>query len=234
MIADQYLDTHLWDLLWSRISQSLKPNDNESGSEKNEDELISTSANPDWTLLSPNGYLSLLQLSSRMLTMSPQNCASLILKEENVMFDTISYMLSENFLLNLKKVYDGKSIVNIPSTWESMRTKSGSLSNRKLEDTENGIESDETGDYLVGEFIIIISQLLCFPFAIDANEEIITNTYKIIKEFNLFSKIIADCILYSSCLTCDIPIGLIARLILTDEDLVQLMIDQLNTSEEVR
>ena len=233
MLADQFLETHLWDLLWSRISQSLKPSDTESSSEKNEDDLICTLANPDWTLLSPNGYFSLLQLGSRMLTMSPQNCASLILKEENVMFDTISHMLSESFLLNLKKVYDGKNATNFQNIVDSVRLKSGSLSNTKLEDANFETENEETGDYLVGEFIIIISQLLCFPFSIDANEELITNTYKIIKEFNLFSKIITDCILYSPCLRCDIPFGLIARLILTDDDLVQLMIDQLNNSAEV-
>lgn len=226
MIADQYLHTHLWDLLWSRISQSLKPS--ETNSERNNDDLISTLANPDWTLLSPNGYLSLLQLGSRMLTMSPQNCASLILKQENVMFDTISHMLSENFLLNLKNVVDEKDLQN---TLEITRPKNGSLSSRRIEDAN--IENEETGDHLVCEFIIIISQLLCFPFAIDSNEEIITNSYKIIKEFNLFSKIINGCILYSSCLKCDIPIGLVARLILTDDDLVQLMIDQLNNSTQV-
>jgi hypothetical protein len=95
------------------------------------------------------------------------------------------------------------------------------------------IENEESGYNLACEFILIISQLLCFPFAIDANEEIITHTYKIIKEFNLFNKIISSCVLNVADLRCDIPISLIARLILTDEDLVQLMIDQLNNSTQV-
>ena len=242
MIADQYLETHLWDLLWSRVSQSLKPDETQSNTEntnlisdQHNEDAPSAFSNPDWTLLSPNGYLSLLQLASRMLTMSPQNCTALILKEENVMFDTISYMLSEKFLFNLKKAYDGKYCGNfiVGESVSSLKQKNGPLSNRRLEDTDILIDNDDTGDCLVSDFIIIISQLLCFPFAIDANEEIITNTYKIIKEFNLFNKIIADCILYASNQACDIPIGLIARLILTDDDLVQLMIDQLNNSTKV-
>ena len=35
-------------------------------------------------------------------------------------------------------------------------------------------------------------------------------------------------------LSCDIPIGLASRLILTDDDLVQLTIDQLINTPEVR
>ena len=240
MIADQYLDTHLWDLLWSRVSQSLKPDETSSenanaiSENQSEEDLFSTLSNPDWTLLSPSGYLSLLQLASRMLTMSPQNCTALIMKEENVMFDTISYMLSEKFLFNLKKAYDAKYGGNLVVSESLRATKNAPLSNRKLDEADVEIENDDTGECLVGDFIIIISQLLCFPFAIDANEEIISNTYKIIKEFNLFNKIVTDCILYASNLVCDIPVGLIARLILTDDDLVQLMVDQLNNSAKVR
>ena len=237
MIADQYLETHLWDLLWSRICQSLKPDETQSNedqsTEQHEDTMLSTLANPDWTLLSPNGYLSLLQLASRMLTMSPQNCAALILKEDNFMFDTLSYILSEKFLVNLKKTYDGKQGTGESVNSIMMRQRSGSFSNRKTDDVDMESDNEDNGEYLVSDFIIIISQLLCFPFAIDANEEIISHTYKIIKEYNLFNKIIADCILNASSLICDIPIGLIARLILTDDDLVQLMIDQLNNSTKV-
>lgn len=51
MIADQFLETKLWDLLWNRISQSLKPDQ-----EKNSDDEQILDSEPDWTLLSPNGY----------------------------------------------------------------------------------------------------------------------------------------------------------------------------------
>lgn len=110
------------------------------------------------------------------------------------------------------------------------------LSNRKNDEADSDSMSDlneDYGDCLVGEFIINICQILCFPFAIDANEDIISRTYKIIKEFNLFNKIISACIANSSLISCDVPISLISRLILTDEDLVQLMINQLNNSPEV-
>jgi hypothetical protein len=146
-------------------------------------------------------------------------------------------MLSDRFLINLKKAYDSKCGLN---TNESLSlARHSSLSNRKQEQgvdqadqqTENNDESN--GEYLVNEFIITISQLLCFPFAIDASEEIITRTYKIIKEFNLFNKIISAIVSNLSTLTCDIPIGLIARLILTDDDLVQLLIDQLSNSAQL-
>ena len=236
MIADQFLDTQLWDLLWTLISQSLKPESTSPTNEQQEDEMLSTLANPDWTLLSPNGYLSLLQLASRMLTMSPQNCSTLICKDENVMFDTLSYMLSDRFLINLKKAYDSNNGLNASESLSLARH--SSLSNRKQEQSSDPAEAEandneSNGEYLVNEFILTISQLLCFPFAIDASEEIITRTYKIIKEFNLFNKIISAIVSNLSTLTCDIPIGLIARLILTDDDLVQLLIEQLINSAQL-
>jgi fused-like protein len=43
MMADQFLETQLWDLLWSRVSQSLKPNDQESQMEVDnqvEDQMV--------------------------------------------------------------------------------------------------------------------------------------------------------------------------------------------------
>lgn len=101
------------------------------------------------------------------------------------------------------------------------------------DDSGDDMNSEENSEYIVSEFILSICQIICFPFAIDANEEIITRTYKILKEFNLFNKIISACISQQSTLVCDIPVSLVARLILSDEDLVQLMIDQLNNSPQV-
>lgn len=102
MIADQFVDTQLWDILWSRVIQSLKP-DQSQVKENEEDQMLLSLLNPDWNLLSPNGFTFLLQLASRMLTMSPQNCIALIVKEDNIMFDALSYMLSDRFLNSFKK-----------------------------------------------------------------------------------------------------------------------------------
>lgn len=114
MIADQFLETSLWDLLWSRVLQSLKPeqdqaNDNFSSNmnnDENSSNVGSSNEEPlDWTLISPHGYLCLLQLASRMLTISTQNCVTLILKDDYIMFDTLSYMLSDRFLNSIKQTY---------------------------------------------------------------------------------------------------------------------------------
>lgn len=112
MIADQFLETNLWTLLWQRVAQSLKP-ENESADDESEQVLSikggggsgnEESLEPiDWTLISPNGYLSLLQLASRMFTVSSQNCAALIMREDSLMFDSMSCMLTERFLTSIKK-----------------------------------------------------------------------------------------------------------------------------------
>jgi hypothetical protein len=95
---------------------------------------------------------------------------------------------------------------------------------------------------MAGEFLINICQILCFPFGIDANEDLISKAYSIIKDYNFFNKILSACIEMnlnkkkdSNNLTFsfDIPCGLLARLVLSDEDLTQSLIDQINTSNEV-
>jgi hypothetical protein len=73
-------------------------------------------------LISPNGLISVIQLTSKMLTMvrmqkniwkkknnfsfcfqSTQNFVTLLIKEESIMFDSLSYMLTDGFLTVLKK-----------------------------------------------------------------------------------------------------------------------------------
>ena len=56
---------------------------------------------------------------------------------------------------------------------------------------------------------------------------------RIFKEYNLLNKILDSCISTIDILMFDIPIGLATRLILTDDDSVQLIIDQFNNSNEV-
>jgi hypothetical protein len=80
--------------------------------------------------------------------------------------------------------------------------------------------------------LIHICQIMCFPFAIEANEEIICRTYSIIKDFNFFNKILS-CLMTNNQMQHDIPISLIARLILTDNDLCELLANQINTSDKV-
>ena len=79
MIADQLVETGLWDLLWTRVSQGLKPNretssaisDNNNNNNNQKDTARPAEAiqEPDWVLISPNGLISVIQLTSKMLTM---------------------------------------------------------------------------------------------------------------------------------------------------------------------
>ena len=212
MIADQFLETRLWDMLWSKVSNSLKP--------QAEEEEALLMPEPDWGLLSPGGFISVLNLASRMLTMSSQNCVALFIKDDSIMFDSLSYMLSDRFLTSLKTTYANQEASN--------------RSKEFMQPSLMSADDEDNVDCIVNEFIITICQILCFPFAIEPNEDVVSRMYKIIKEFNLFHKIVNACILHGAHLSCDIPFSLISRLVLTDEDLVQLMIDQLNNSNQVK
>ena len=80
MIADQLVETGLWDLLWTRVSQALKPNresnsavsesnNNNNNNQEDTSRPIEVIQEPDWVLISPNGLVSVIQLTSKMLTM---------------------------------------------------------------------------------------------------------------------------------------------------------------------
>jgi fused len=153
MISDLFLEFNLWNLLWSRVCQSLKPNReievDDSGEDNNKSNV------PDWVLLSPHGMMLTLQLASRLVTMSTQNCVLLLIKEDNLILDCLSLMLSDDFINALKK-------------------------------TEI---DEEDGCQLANEFVNIISQLLCSPFSIDSNDQMMIKTYKyifLLKNLNFF------------------------------------------------
>ena len=157
--------------------------------------------------------------------MSTQNCVTLFIKNDSIMFDSLSYMLSDNFMNSLRKIYDCNESVT--------KSMSGKPDLVRMSLKREDLEDEDSVEYLVNEYILLICQILCFPFAIDPNEEVISRMYSIIKDFNLFIKILNACIANAAHLTCDIPFSLIARLVLTDEDLVQLLIDQLNSSNQL-
>ena len=98
---------------------------------------------------------------------------------------------------------------------------------------ESYLNDENNSDTQACEFLLTICQIVCFPFAIDANEEVLGRTFKVLKDFNLFNKIVVTCVAHAHHMPCDIPMSLIARLVLSDEDLVELLIDQLNNSSQV-
>lgn len=141
LMSDLFLEFNLWNLLWTRVCQSLKPNKEIEVSDSSEDTKLNE---PDWVLLSPHGMMLTLQLASRLVTMSTQNCVLLLIKEDNLMLDCLSLMLSDDFINALKKTET---------------------------DEEDGLQ-------MANEFVNIICQLLCSPFSIDSNDEIMNKTYK--------------------------------------------------------
>ena len=111
MIANQIIETNLWRELWLKINKSIEENqlsnnlaqNSESNCEAENNTSSTNISSPDWTLLSPTGYQNLLHISTRMFTMSTQNCVTLIAKDDLLMFDTLSYMISDNFLSSFKQ-----------------------------------------------------------------------------------------------------------------------------------
>lgn len=233
LLVDQFLESNLWNMLLSKVSLTLKSNlnydnlDTESLQQINENDVEYV----NWAMISPNGYLHLLEIASKMLAMSTQNCVAFILKDDCIMFDTLSCMLSERFLSSIKKRWNSLQSFNVFSIENSVTSSKLKLNQ---DATDSNIANEKlNGELIVGKIVVDISQILCFPFSIDANEEIIAQANKILNELNLFNKILSACTANLNCAKCDIPISLVSRLILTDENFLLLMIEQLSNSSKV-
>ncbi len=100
-IVDQILDLKFWKTLWDKIEQSLD-------SEYDKNNLMQEKNSikpkpPNWSLISPVGYLEITRIALRLMTMSTQNCFFLLTKDTSNMFDVLSYMISVEFIHNIKK-----------------------------------------------------------------------------------------------------------------------------------
>ncbi len=110
LIADQILDIKFWKSLWSKVEESLDSGFDQDNlaTDKKEDlfqqeKTCINQKTPEWRLISPFGYLDLAKMTLRIMTMSTQNCVYLIAKDTSHMFDVLSYILSSEFVQNIKQ-----------------------------------------------------------------------------------------------------------------------------------
>ncbi|XP_071946341.1 serine/threonine-protein kinase 36-like [Antedon mediterranea] len=70
---------------------------------------------------------------------------------------------------------------------------------------------------MVVTLVLQISQLLCFPFALDVSDSLVEDILSSYHQSLLMSKLLAACLLYLDPSTLEVPVGLMSRLVLSDE-----------------
>ncbi|XP_033099504.1 serine/threonine-protein kinase 36-like [Anneissia japonica] len=70
---------------------------------------------------------------------------------------------------------------------------------------------------MVVSLVLQISQLLCFPFALDISDTLVEDILSSYHQSLLLPKLLAACLLYLEPGTLEVPVGLMSRLVLSDE-----------------
>ncbi|KAM8791963.1 serine/threonine-protein kinase 36 isoform 1-T1 [Rhynchonycteris naso] len=103
------VSSELWTVLWHRFSMALRLTEEVS---IQEEELSlssprSSSSEPDWTLVSPQGVAALLTLAVVTFTQEPQLCPSHLSQRGSILMSTLKHLLSPTFLQQLGQAPHG-------------------------------------------------------------------------------------------------------------------------------
>ncbi|XP_046556063.1 serine/threonine-protein kinase 36-like isoform X1 [Haliotis rubra] len=77
------------------------------------------------------------------------------------------------------------------------------------------------GKQLAVDMLLEITQLCCFPFAVDANEELLAEIQHCLYTCDLLPRLVAGCTCYLTKENLETPLGLIARLVLANRIFVE-------------
>ncbi|XP_064647326.1 serine/threonine-protein kinase 36-like isoform X2 [Lineus longissimus] len=107
-IAKAIIDCGLWTILWHRLVQTLQVRNPDTNMPIHDIEVEENADNvgvliPDWSLISPQGVLSALQLAVSVFTKESYHCVPTLGKHNGIITLTIIHLLSKDFLDMLVK-----------------------------------------------------------------------------------------------------------------------------------
>nr|KAF6268252.1 serine/threonine kinase 36 [Pipistrellus kuhlii] len=109
------VSSEMWTVLWHRFSMALRLNKEVS---TQEEELTlsspySSSSEPDWTLISPQGVAAMLSLTVATFTQEPQLCLSHLSQRGSIIMSTLKHLLSPSFLQQLGQAPHGSEFLPV-------------------------------------------------------------------------------------------------------------------------
>ncbi|XP_059559136.1 serine/threonine-protein kinase 36 isoform X3 [Myotis daubentonii] len=109
------VSSEMWTVLWHRFSMALRLSKEVS---TQEEELTlssphSSSSEPDWTLISPQGVAAMLSLAVATFTQEPQLCLSHLSQHGSILMSTLKHLLSPSFLQQLGQAPHGSEFLPV-------------------------------------------------------------------------------------------------------------------------
>ncbi|XP_071178743.1 serine/threonine-protein kinase 36-like isoform X5 [Mytilus edulis] len=188
-VAQMYIETGIWGTLWHRVAQALQVINLETDTpihdiDQDGENVVGFNP-PDWTLVSPQGLMAVLQMAVTVFTKETNQCIPNLAVPDSIILLTIVHLLHKDFL---SSVY-------------------------------NGFHCD--GPQLTADMILEVTQLCCFPFAVDIAEELLHQVQQCLFNASLLPRLIFCCTKYLKNEQLEIPINLMLRLVLGSQQFLK-------------
>ncbi|KAK3576136.1 hypothetical protein CHS0354_043102 [Potamilus streckersoni] len=198
-VAQLYIETGIWSTLWHRVAQALQVTNPETDTPihdiETERETAQGFREPDWSLVSPQGLMAVLQMAVTVFTKETQQCIPNLAVPDSVIMLTLVHLLKKEFLACLAKSFTSE------------------------------------GQQLTVDMILEVTQLCCFPFAIDTHEELLSEIQQCLHFHALLPRLLYACQRYLKNEQLEMPFGLVARMVLGN----RIFVDQFcSTIKELR
>ncbi|XP_052245877.1 serine/threonine-protein kinase 36-like isoform X2 [Dreissena polymorpha] len=193
-VAQLYIETGIWGTLWHRVAQALQVMNPDTDMPihdiESDAEAQKGFRDPDWSLVSPQGLMAVLQMSVTVFTKETQQCIPNLAVPDSIIMLTLIHLLRKEFLQSLSKGFSVE------------------------------------GPQLTVDLILEVTQICCFPFAVDASEDLLGEIQVCFHSHELMPKLMFACQKYLKEEQLETPVGLITRLVLSNN----IFVDQFCTA----
>ncbi|KAL4223174.1 Serine/threonine-protein kinase 36 [Mactra antiquata] len=188
-VAQLYIETGIWGTLWHRVAQALQVMNPETELPihdiETDTEALKGFHEPDWSLVSPQGLMAVLQMSVTVFTKETQQCIPNLAVPDSIIMLTLIHLLRKEFLHSLSKSFHVE------------------------------------GPQLTIDLILEVTQICCFPFAVDTSDDLLSEIQTCLHSHQLMPRIMYACQKYLKDEQLETPIGLISRLVLSNNMFVE-------------
>ncbi|XP_052801977.1 serine/threonine-protein kinase 36-like isoform X1 [Mya arenaria] len=192
-VAQLYIETGIWGTLWHRVAQALQVVNPDTDMPIHDIETDAEAQrgfrDPDWSLVSPQGLMAVLQMSVTVFTKETQQCIPNLAVADSIIMLTLIHLLRREFLHSLSNSFSVE------------------------------------GPQLTVDLILEVTQICCFPFAVDASDDLLAEIQVCLHSHGLMPKLMFACQKYLREEQLETPVGLVTRLVLSNNIFVQQFCD---------
>ncbi|XP_031446366.1 serine/threonine-protein kinase 36 isoform X2 [Phasianus colchicus] len=198
-VEQSFAASELWSMVWHCVPAVLCMGGSGAALEGNSPEAGAPVAEPDWSLLSPQGTLLFLSLALFIFTHETHRCLPQLTQSHGVLMVMLKTLLSPRFLACLAQT----------------------------QARENG-EAE-----LIPAVVMQACQLLCFPFALDVDEDTIALVIEAVRDSQIPPQLLQVCCHHLPFSDTELPMSLLCRLVVSDEQVTDQIAREAAASEHI-